>query len=322
MAELQFDCPSSTSSGTLTDAVTSLNTLQGDLTISGAGTVFVTAAGDIVTVSGADTGLGTVGTGYTQAFTNQTLVNIEHNFGTSVHATTIVGIDNKVLQAEVVFGDNADAVSFNESQSGTVYVIASSASTSSTLSGTLQDAYDLGTGAIQTVTGKPVVISGVSGEEDFRVVGSGTFTEALTVGVGTTYLNSNTITTSSGTFITSLIVSGTSVSLIDPDISNDEVVAISGHLQDQISVGSVLSVNTFTGALVIDGADGITIEDNDPTVTISGFYDEFVLASGTLQTQINGIDGGSGDISDALVGVDGITITSGSNIARCVGDRM
>ncbi len=329
MAELQFDCPgsTSTSSGTLTDAVISLNTLQGDLTISGAGTVLVTTAGDIITVSGVDTGLGTGGTGYTQTFSNQTLVNIEHNFGTSVHATTIVGLDNKVLQgeivfgpnqdilafnqsqsgiayvvgaggssniddintiasgsinivgvgsvivttdvagkiitisgitgaggyeqsftdqtivsvthnfdskvhattvvdstekvlqAEIVFGNDADAVSFNESQSGTVYVVASSGvgavsiGGGGTTSGTLQDAYDLGTGVIQTVTGKPVVISGVPGEEDFRVVGSGTFTEALTVGTGTTFLSGSAITTTSGTFSESLTVSGLPVNI-------------------------------------------------------------------------------------------------------------
>jgi hypothetical protein len=67
-----------------------------------------------------------------------------------------------------------------------------------TLSGaaTLQDTYENGNGIITIEAGKPVVVSGIEGDGnvDFKVVGSGTFTEGLQIGTGSISIDGDTIT--------------------------------------------------------------------------------------------------------------------------------
>jgi hypothetical protein len=149
------------------------------------------------------------------------------------------------------------------SQEGSAIIVSGTPHTGG-VTDTLQTVYDNGTGVIQTTAGKPVTISGVSGEEDFRVVGSGTFTEALTVGDSTTHLNDHAITTASGIFENSLTVSGIPVPLTGG------------------GGGAVDSVNAVTGAVLIDGAGGNTAITSGQTITVSGFRDEFISASGSL----------------------------------------
>jgi len=81
---------------------------------------------------------------------------------------------------------------------------------------TLQDAYDNGTGVITTTPLKPITISGTEadGNVDFRVVGSGTFTEALTIGGGTTYITGNTILSDQADF-QNIICSGVQVATLN-----------------------------------------------------------------------------------------------------------
>ncbi len=76
------------------------------------------------------------------------------------------------------------------------------------------------------------------------------------------------------------------------------------------AVGGVTYLNTLHGALTISGADGVGVTTQDPTITVSGFHDEFVAVSGLLQDAIDGI--GPGSISDAMLGVDGVTVISGT----------
>jgi len=185
---------------------------------------------------------------------------------------------------------------------------------------TLQEAYDNGAGVVQTSSGKPVVISGTAGEEDFRVVGSGTFTEALTVGNFSTHLNGHSIVTASGIFSNSLTISGVPVNLIAPDVTEAEVVTISGHLQTQIG-----AIDPDEAEDAIIGDDGITITSGTNTINVAGFRAEFVSASGSLSQEIDddinthaanpAAHHGrySKEENDALLGTGGILVISGSN---------
>ncbi len=89
--------------------------------------------------------------------------------------------------------------------------------------------------------------------------------------------------------------------------------------------------DTISNALA--GADGITVISGVDTDTITGFRTEFVNASGTLSTEIDdSITNHAADASahhtrytraenDAILGVDGITIISGTNDITVTGFR-
>lgn len=147
---------------------------------------------------------------------------------------------------------------------------------------TLQESYDNGTGVIQTTAGKPVVISGAAGE-DFRVVGSGTFTEALTVGTGSTYLNDHSIATASGVFTNTLTVSGIPVNTISIDsiytalastasgssgsslLGFPSVSGIAGSSLDPTAEGAE---TLFSSAGWVSGGEFVNLGDG--TITVSG----------------------------------------------------
>jgi hypothetical protein len=75
---------------------------------------------------------------------------------------------------------------------------------------TLQEAYDNGDGIITTTAGKPLHISGdeYDGNVDFQVTGSGKFTEALQVGSGTTFVDTDGVRAGDGVFGETLTVQG------------------------------------------------------------------------------------------------------------------
>ena len=87
-----------------------------------------------------------------------------------------------------------------------VYVNVNPATASENLGGTgfdLQSAYaNSASGEIQTDVGKPVIISGTEadGQVDFKVIGSGIFTEALQVGENSTFIDGQGVTSASGIF--------------------------------------------------------------------------------------------------------------------------
>ena len=97
-----------------------------------------------------------------------------------------------------------------------VYVNVNPATASENLGGTgfdLQSAYaNSASGEIQTDVGKPVIISGTEadGQVDFKVIGSGIFTEALQVGENSTFIDGQGVTSASGIF-QNLTVAGVSV---------------------------------------------------------------------------------------------------------------
>jgi hypothetical protein len=76
---------------------------------------------------------------------------------------------------------------------------------------------------------------------------------------------------------------------VSGSINAAEILTVSGHLQSEIDAAGasdVDSVNTVTGAVLIDGVDGNTVVTEGQTITVSGFESEFVAASGSLQTSI------------------------------------
>ena len=144
--------------------------------------------------------------------------------------------------------------------------------------------------------------------------------------------------------------------VINTTASGGDVQILGEGTVDVTTVGDIITVGgTPANALV--GSDGVTVTSGDPTDTISGFRTEFVSASGSLQTQIDAVEGsdvdsvnaligdivvvgkgevgvtvegqnivvsgtdhtagggGGGDVSDAMVGTDGITVLSGTPTA-------
>lgn len=82
---------------------------------------------------------------------------------------------------------------------------------------------------------------------------------------------------------------------------------------------AVTSLNTVTGTTTLAGTDGNIVITDVPTrtITVSGFRTEFVAASGSLQSQIDFID--VDEVEPAIVGMDGITVTSGSSTTTLTG---
>lgn len=119
------------------------------------------------------------------------------------------------------------------------------------------------------------------------------------------------------------------------------VITVSGTPHTPPSVPNdpdIDSINTVTGTLTLQGVDGISVIDDTiisdtPILTVSGFYDEFVAASGTLNSTIDSdIATHAADSSahhprytkqenDAITGSDGITVVSGSNTIDVGGFR-
>jgi hypothetical protein len=84
-----------------------------------------------------------------------------------------------------------------------------------------------------------------------------------------------------------VITSGILQSQINTAISDAAEPAIVGDLFISVTSGTS---TTQLSAKAILGEDGITVISGSNSVTVSGFRDEFVLASGSLQSQISGLD--------------------------------
>jgi len=99
-----------------------------------------------------------------------------------------------------------------------------------TSSDTLQEAYDNGDGFITTVSGKPLVISGTVGDDDndFLVVGSGIFTEGLTIGTGSTIIETDRITTAKAIFTED---SASAVVVGSDESSTNRVLLVQGRMR-------------------------------------------------------------------------------------------
>jgi hypothetical protein len=148
---------------------------------------------------------------------------------------------------------------------------------------TLQNSYDNGTGIITTVSGKPFVVSGTENDEDFdfKVVGSGIFTEGLQIGTGSTHINQHSIVTATGIFSgdeDNLVVIG------DDEDSFNRVLIVQGRMR-------------ATRGLAI-GRGTVVIEDDYITAsgitTVTGCFTEAVfIGDPESPTVISGSDSGA-----------------------------
>lgn len=176
--------------------------VQDNLTVSGAGDFGSLHVNDFLTVSGGATFCFVTITGTLEAD------NLDVNFDAGVSGTLTVG---ELATASGTFpdaltvsgipvhaGDPLNIGSINAYQSMTVSGQPVSTGTGGGGSAnTLQDAYDNGDGTIVVTAGTPLHVIGdeYDGNVDFKVTGSGQFTEALQVGSGTTFITGERIET-------------------------------------------------------------------------------------------------------------------------------
>ena len=276
------------------DVVDSLNSQTGDLTVVGAGEVAVTTDGTVITVSGTEHATDTD----TDTVSNAIIGGIGIAVTSGIDTTTIDGhLRYTKDENDAILGVDGIAII-----SGTNII---------TVSG-FQTEFVSASGSLQTQ------IDAVEGSDIDSITISGT---QLTGDIVFEGLGSVNLDTSGQTVIFSGSGGGGSGAITD---INGEVGSITIEGAGEVEVTTAGQTITISGtdhsaggdsdSLV--GAGGITVLSGVPTsaqVTISGFRDEFVSASGSLQTQIDAVDGGgSGEVSDALVGVDGITVLSGT----------
>jgi hypothetical protein len=113
----------------------------------------------------------------------------------------------------------------------------------------------------------------------------------------------NTTTISSIDTISDAIIGGTGITVT----SGSNEVTIDGHLRYQKNENDAIL-----------GTDGNTVISGSDTITVQGFRPEFVAASGSLQDQIDAVEGSDVDSVNALIGdiliVDGVNSTATTNV--------
>jgi hypothetical protein len=220
------------------------------------------------------------------------------------HATFGLGVDSNFGEAEIytqirIWPQNPSIASFD-----TVLAASGTFDEGLTVSGvpvnigagsgdTLQNSYDNGTGIITTVSGKPFVVSGTENDEDFdfKVVGSGIFTEGLQIGTGSTHINQHSIVTATGIFSgdeDNLVVIG------DDEDSFNRVLIVQGRMR-------------ATRGLAI-GRGTVVIEDDYITAsgitTVTGCFTEAVfIGDPESPTVISGSDSGAASFEAVETGL-------------------
>jgi len=156
-----------------------------------------------------------------------------------------------------------------------------------------------------TISGVPVstgTLSSINNQfgPNVSIVGSGGTTVAS---------SSNTITiSSSATATTNALIGGGSISVISG--SNFTEIIDNALVGDGGLISVISGTNTQEiAAKAFVGTGGITVISGANQVTISGFHDEFVAASGSLQTQIATITGSENNASLAFTNQTLVTLT-------------
>jgi len=331
-----------------TTDVDSVNSVIGDVSIIGVGTVFVSTASPIITVSGTP---------------DQTDVD---SLNTVTGTITLVGVDGNTIitqaQTITVSGFRTEFVNASGSLQTQISAIDSSV--------TLQEAYDNGTGQILGVTtAKPVTISGANTENVFNAIGQAVFagdlaevgTEDKIVngvsrthrvfiheaddfslgidshgGFGTpgvrTYKSGGTHETPVATTTETALGSLASYSYDGTDYGQSariRMVADGNHSNNNtpariefhtVSVGVSSYPASTNGGLRGSISAGGWDFDNHPLTdvgkitAVSGSFSHSLTVSG-IPVQLKDID----EVEPSLVGTDGITIISGSNITTVDG---
>jgi hypothetical protein len=258
-----------------TTIVSSLNSQTGDLTVVGAGEVSVSTAGTTITVSGTPhTGVGGGGTG-------SALVGVDGittiSGEPSPSEVTISGFRGEFVSASGALSTEID---------NDIAVHASNSSAHHTRYSQEENDAIIGSNGNTVVSGSNTI--DIQGFRPEFISASGSLQ----------------------TQIDSIDVDEADVSSLNSlqgnlTIAAGENVIVSDNGSDTITVASIQDVSN---SLV--GSDGITVISGSNQDTIQGFETAFINASGSLQTQINGIDS-SVTLQDAYDNGDGTITTAG-----------
>lgn len=306
--------------------VSSLNTLQGDLTLAVTGGLGIESAGSTITISGGQGDVSqedlTTVSGHLQNQINSIDVDEPEDAILGEDGVTIVSGSNTVT----VSGFRGEFVSASgslQSQLDNLDDQFATDSELSVLSGTLSQEID--DDILVHTSNSSAHHTRYSKEENDALLG----TDGNTVISG-----ANTITLQSfrPEFVAASGSLSSDINQNATDISDntDLIVTTSGYLQGQINN---IDPDEIEDAIL--GTDGNTVISGSNSVTVSGFRTEFVSASGSLQTQIDILDDTfatdselvtvSGhlqseidavnvdELEPAIVGVDGIAVISGTN---------
>jgi len=308
---------------------TTVDGLGGAIILEEAGSVIITQDGQVITISGSATG---GGGGDVSCFTHDQAVastawTVTHNLATETVNYIVFDTADSQVEPNSFTVDTQDQVTitFAAPQDGSAHIFPCGATVIATGTTTLQQAYDISeTGNIVTASGKPIVISGTEEDEDFdfMVVGSGIFTEALTVGQGSTAMDDHSITTASGIFDevtadTGEFAQGLTVSGIPVDTAGT---------QDPLSIGTInVSTSLTVSGIPVDttggggGGAALTVKEADGAPNVSN-VDTIVVSNNTLTDDGGGqvtitTGGGGGTVSGtAEVFVDQTEITVNHNL--------
>jgi hypothetical protein len=302
-------------SGANTTTISSPNTVAD--AIVGAGEVIVISGSNEIVVSGtphtintddiSDAIIGGVGIVVTSG-SNETLID-GHLRYTKDENDAIIGGDNVtvVSGADTITISSVDTDTTSDAIIGGENVTVVSGVNTTTISSidTISDAIIGGTGITVTSGSNETTIDGhlrYQKNENDAILG----TDGNTVISG-----ANTITVE-GFRPEFVAASGSLQGQIDDntsDISDNDTDIAALFAKTQVD-----EINTVTGTVTVDGADGNTVLTQGQTITVSGFRGEFVSASGSLQDQIDAVEGSDVDSVNTLIGDITIVDGYGSNI--------
>lgn len=270
---------------------------EGEVTVSGFRTEFVSASGILSTQITSDIA------------THTAISNIHHSRYIDAEAISALEPTTSALTASGVATD-ANTVSVSgHLQSRIDAVEGSDVDSINTLIG---DIVIISKGEVGvTVEGQNIVVSGTD-----HTINIDTVSDALVGTDGITVISgvpTESETTVSGFRTEFLNVSGTlqtniNTNTTDITVNEAEILTVSGHLQSEIDIveaGDVDDVNSVVGSVIIEGVGEVFVTTASQTITISG--------------TVHPAD--QDTVSDALIGTDGITVTSGSNTTTLTGFR-
>jgi hypothetical protein len=264
------------------------------------------------------------------------IVNSELDWGLRLNESLDI-LDDAILAGNLL---GSGTITIFDDGSGNITISGSTSASS------VEDVNSL-TGSI-TLAGAGEVGVSIDGQT-ITISGTPHPTEAINPLVGSdgiTVVSGSSVDTIQGFRTEFVNASGTLSSEIDADIATHAASASAHHTRYGKNENDALT-----------GSDGITIVSGSNSIDVQGFQAEFVSASGSLQTQIDAVEGsdvdsinsstgivdiaGKGEtvvtvegqnivvsgtdhidtVSDALVGTGGITIISGSNTTTVSGFR-